>query len=86
VADDEVLGSRRRIAVLESGDLPVGATDADLEHPEANVGSRSRLGFVVLDDVDGAALGVHGDDPHRGSASRHGPAARGRAALVALPL
>ncbi len=64
VADHEVGRTRRRRAVLERHDLAVGAADADLEHPQSDVGGRGEDRLRVIDQADLTFGGEDGNGSH----------------------
>jgi hypothetical protein len=52
VPDHQVVISRWRDSVLEGADFLVGATDADVEHPQRDLVRLGEPGEFLLDDLD----------------------------------
>ena len=59
MSEDEVVGTRGRLAVGEGGDLPVGAADADLARAQEDLPRSERPGLVLFDDRHSSPLGKH---------------------------
>ena len=64
VSEDEVVRTRRRLAVGEGGDLSIGAADADLARAQEDLLGSERAGFVLLDDRYPPPLGKHRQRVH----------------------
>ncbi len=64
MADHQVVISRRGGPVLKRADLLVGATDADVEHPQHDLVRLGDPGIFLLDDFDLAGSREHCDCLH----------------------
>ncbi len=57
--EDQVVGTRRGLAVGKGGDLSVGAADADLARAQQDLLRAELSGFVLLDDRHLPPSGKH---------------------------
>jgi hypothetical protein len=78
VSDHEPRLAGRRRSVLEGADLPVGATDTDVQHAELHVAGVAHAGGILIDQHHLALPGDDGDGFHATfDAGRREPVAGG---------
>src|SRR5439155_11245011 len=61
VTGDQIIGPRRRRAVLKFPNFPVGAADADIQDFDFNVRRPDYLGFWMINQLDVFSLRERGD-------------------------